>query len=508
MYTITFNIVRSSVDFGKIIVEDTTAAPVGGEVSSISVVTPSGATIEMPNIDLDTSEFSKYAIPTTNGGLFLGGVYKFTITRESTDGSSGVYEYDAEFCSIYQGASVGLDVDCIRATANVVDNTVYPDGASITREMKVVFPPIAGEAAVAPFITTDTQATFAVTWANVSYLVSLAVSVSWETSVGSNVFVVEEFSVNNTVDVACPSSICSIASCVNKEIDRIYSRASKTQGFRRLPSEEFDRIMAMIGYLSQYTAFVECGNYALANKVFKSMGDLIQCDCGCDGDADGPVRIANTGGTVPVITINGTTPYINVVEVAGVYTVSLDPDFLARLLALRNSVVVSTDDSIVVSGAYNAGTNTYTYDLSITDDGAFTGIVTAGMVAPFGCWSSNQLKYRVAPYGGVTLSFIGRADTALVSGTEYIINEAGSELAVGARPVTYSTAPYTVWGKSGSVVEPLQVAGYAYVSTDGYVRFVANAAAAAMTMAEIRIYMRYSVDEETPSTTDGGGTLC
>jgi hypothetical protein len=505
MYIITFNISRSSQFFGKIIVKDVTAAPVGGEVSAIEITTPSGSVLTMPDLVLDASNITTIPIPTTNGGVFLGGDYSFKITRESTDGSSGVFVYEAAFCSLYKKAGVSLDVDCIRALGNVVDLTEYPSGAVVTREMKVVFPPIPEEADVEPFVTTNTEATFAVTWANVSYLVYLTANVSWETSLGSGVFVVEEFSVNETINVACPSSICSIASCVNKELNRILAKASKYQGFKKMPSDEFDRIIAMIGYLSQYSAFVECGNYRLANEVFNKMGELIQCDCGCDGDTDGPVRIANEGGTVPVITIQGEASYINVSENAGVYTITIDPTFLSRLLALRNSIVTSVDNTVSVETSYNAGSNTATYDLSLNRNDIIE-LTNSEMNAPFDCWTSNMLRYLPPEAGQTYVRFIGRVDGAIVDGTAYAINDVSN--AISANPVNYDTSPVAAWGSPYGTSDPKQIVGYAYVTLEGELVFVANAAGAAMTTPVIQIYVRYDVNENTPDTVVGGGSVC
>lgn len=471
MYQVLFELRPGEANYGKIVITNSNPLQTGNERAYIRITRPGGTIIKeqdlnAPDIDLpNTVDEYTINIPTTTDGGWLAGTYLVEVAEDqSTDpGIYSEFEYEFYWCPLELSAAIGFVANCVCARITVTDATQYGTATVISRTLTLIPPRIPGEPIPSATTSSESSMVVAFSWANVKYQVMLESEIEREIIPG----VLSNEAINKTqwFDVVCDYDFCGLISCVVDEYQRLINLASQKGGLKNLPDYELDVWLKLNRDFQLHNAYIACGDYEAAQDMYNQIKEDLRCECGC-GSASSrqPVAVsAACGGEEGAEPITLDNVYPVIVALSGsVWTVSLDSTWLAKVNALRNTVVTSTDSTIDVSSSYYEGTNTITYDLSIPADD-WTYLVIEDFSAEFQDVLTNKAAYRLTKENDVeVLCKFSSENEVLIDGTEYPMFSA--PLPIAYRPASNS-------GYHPVVADTGEVIGYAVLKSDGNIYF-------------------------------------
>lgn len=440
-YQIQFELRAAQGNFENIVITNVNPTPAGDERAYIKITKPGGTVIKdqdfnAPDLDLDggPTEYT-IAIPTTTGGDYLAGTYLIEIA-EDTPGDPGVYyeeTYSFYWCPLELKGVIGFVANCICGKITITDETPYGTATVVDRSMTVYPPQIPGQPPPTPTETSNDSMIISFGYANVQYQTVLEVEIERTiiTSVVSN----EELTKTQWNKVICDYNFCELLTCVQAEYTRILALASAKGGIKNIAASELDAWLKLTKNFQLLNSFMACGDYSAAQDMYEQIKADLNCDCDCgDANTTEPVAISPACGDEgsQSITIDGSYP-IEVLLDTGVYYISLDATWLAKVEALRGHTHESDNDFLDISESYDGGANLTTWTHGIVP-GAWNSLVNGDLAADFqDVGAGNVAAYRLENATN-NLVFAAKFTTAteIVIGDEY--NFLDSNLPVGYRP--------------------------------------------------------------------------
>lgn len=403
-YLSVFELRADEANYGKIVVSNNDPAPAGSETAFVYIEGPLGVIKEQdlttPDIDLGAAdnEFS-IDIPTDSLDEFLKGDYVIKVQDIHPVFGTRNFTYTFEFCPLLGTPALDVSVNCVCATATFSDKTVYGEGATIARTMTIIPPTIPGQAAPSNIVTAASSYTVNLTYTNVKYQVNLEVELNSNPITG--VTVLEKISYSEWFDIVCDYDLCSLITCVNKDLSDLDTKAASAGGYKNLPTDEFDRFLGIMTLLFKHNNLVECQDYDGVEAVYNELKELINCDCECTStSSDGPQSISSAcGAGGPTLSVSATDPIIANLN-GSTWELSFSASYKATLDALRVYSLISTSLDLVLDKSYDAGSNTQTVDLSLKVN-TWNEVDETGFTATFqpGAPVSSRFYYRLVPGG-------------------------------------------------------------------------------------------------------------
>lgn len=445
-YQIQFELRSGQGNFENIVITNVNPTPAGDERAYIKITKPGGTVIKdqdfnTPDLDLNggPTEYT-ISIPTTTGGDYLAGTYLIEIA-EDTPGDPGVYyeeTYSFYWCPLELKGVIGFVANCICGKITITDETSYGTGTVVDRTMTVYPPNIPGQPPPTPTETSNESMIISFGYANVQYQTILEVEM--ERTIITGVISNEELTKTQWNKVICDYNFCELLTCVQAEYDRILTLASAKGGIKNIAAAELDGWLKLTKNFQLLNSFMACGDYSSAQDMYEQIKDDLNCDCDCgDANTTEPVAISPACGGeegFQQLTVEGVYP-IEVDLVDGVYLISLDGTWLAKVDALRGHTHESDNDFLSISESYDGGANLTTWTHSIVQ-GDWNYMNFSDFATDFqDVGEGNVLAYRLE---NATGNLVVRAEfntaTALVVGDSYNLLDSG--LPLGFRPASES----------------------------------------------------------------------
>lgn len=453
-YQSSFDLRAGETNYGKILVVNSSLSPVGTEKAYVGIEGPTGTVKAIDpltaDIDLGLSDNSLLVdIPVDSEGEFITGIYTITVQEVHPTYGNLVYNYQFDFCPVLGSPALSFVTNCVCAKAVVTDATVYGDGGSVTRTMTIIPPTIPGASAPTNIETSSASYTINLTHSNVKYQVNLEVELTQNPIEG--ILVLEEISYAEWFTVVCDYDLCGLISCVNQELSWLDAKAQTAGGYKNLPVAQFDRLIGIQKLLFKHNALVTCQDYAGVQAVYNELKALIDCSCGCNSNsAVGPQPLSSACASgSSSLAISATSP-ITATLVGSTWQLAFNASYKAGLDALRLYHIQSTKVDLAITSAFNAGTNTQTFDVNLRvnswntlDQDEFTSTFS-----PDSASVQSAFNYRRMP--GDYIECVGqiRIDKAITTGAAY--NLLTTALAEAYRP-TEDSPWYPIISSTGVI---------------------------------------------------------
>ena len=238
-------------------------------------------------------------IPLDTNGKYQAGTYTFQWKYEDTgapgaDPTEGTYSFEyapvvAPGSPVSGEATMTATFNCLNAKITVQDSTNVVDYITVSREISVLPPQVAGQPA--PVAETSTNDLFETTflWNNAPYQVGLTVLRTLVEDVTQMQFYVREKLVaNKTLDIVCNTDLCDAATCLATEVTALESLSCGVGGWANLTAIQKSKAERALYYTVIALAYRQCGNF---NKAAEWAAKADTCDCGCSGTAvDGGIE--------------------------------------------------------------------------------------------------------------------------------------------------------------------------------------------------------------------------
>lgn len=381
-----------------------------------------------PDIDPDVSLNSTklIALPLDGSGQPEQGLYTITLEYEDTVVGPTTVTDVKTFTLDYTSPTVDIDmtVDCVTPLLTATDDSAYTVNGvapSVVRDFKIHYPPSTPTADVTGTAASINTSTFyTVADSTIEHSSSLTSTLTYLFDSDDLIYVIDEVTGSEVIQVACNGDICDIYCCLRSQWNR-YDTAkgsNNTQAIKELA--KFEKIVSLASLVG--TA-VRCGKNDHISDYVSEILRIADCDAGCSCDDGTPQLVtglavngnnvivdAGTGIQVTAVTGGGTTTY----------TVALTSENVNKLAATYNSVVAAgTNISSVSSSSSTVGdVTTTTYTVNATDTVVESLFVRAKFTISSGnvptITIENQKEYGTI-FGTVNQS----------GGTEFILNNNG-----------------------------------------------------------------------------------
>lgn len=437
-YLSAFDLRSGEANYGKIKVYNNDPSPAGTEVAYVSIEAPTGfiKTMDLLTADIDLGSADNELlvdIPVDSSGDWITGIYTILVQDIHPVFGTRNFTYEFDFCPVLGNPTINWVTNCACAKAIVTDATVYGEGASVTRTMTIYPPTIPGSATPASISTSASSYTLDLTHSNVKYQVNLEVSVTQEPIAG--VAVLEEISYAEWFKVVCDYDLCSLITCVNRDLTDLENKAARAGGYKNLASADFDRMIQINRLLFKHNNLISCQDWEGVQSTYDELVDVIECDCGCTSTtSSGPQTLSSAcSGSGSSLAISATTP-ITATLVGSTWQLAFSASYKATLDQLKIHNILSSNGDLVVSKSYDAPSDVETVDISIKvntwtlvdQDAFYTDFVPTDAVTYPG-----QFGYRLLPGGQIQCFAQLRLDKTLSTGTHPLLD---TVLAASYRP--------------------------------------------------------------------------
>ena len=306
MSTVTalFELNPAAANYGKLVV---TTTVIEGDSVEASVLGPDAVnypltlTDGMAAVGFDAKVGLLPLIEDVDGN-FVQGDYVVSVIVEEGEGDE---ENFAETFCLDTDQSKVLDittvVDCYAKKVVVTDATVYPDGSTQSRSIRVVHPVLTVAGDEADSTTTTTQLIVDMTrdndiaYDNVTYTATVTSINTISEVVGDITFRIRYAMTpfREEIKVMCNLDACGIISCVDTKIQDIIAKACKRGGMGALSQTDKDTVSFLQLYLAMYNYAIACKDYDKINFYYAELKKITgECDC---ETTDEPTPIAETG---------------------------------------------------------------------------------------------------------------------------------------------------------------------------------------------------------------------
>lgn len=390
--TIVLDMDVDSATYGKFVCTDLTDWVTAGYVLANmkgywNFVFPDGSVrlgnLTTPDINGATPDlvFNTLAIPLTALGGFQKGTYKFQFFAQSnasgtlTDFSSELQEFTLdpptdifdECDGTIKDACLDVSVNCIFQVITVKDTTNYGTW-TVVYSLSLHLPKeAADEGTPDPGAVAASSFQYAFEWVHAAYEFFANNLASYTVAYTSGT-VTAKIRVKKSLPkiIDCSYNLCSLITCYEEYFAKINKRICKVGSFSKLQVTEQDDFFFLNAKINAYLYGINC-NYnatvlqALYDDVKADLAILNPgCDCGCADDK--PTKIQLTPA-VSSYTFAGQPGYINVTNIGGNVTYTLDATFLANL-ALYVTNITSTDGSVgLTPSGPTSGVKTFNLDI-------------------------------------------------------------------------------------------------------------------------------------------------
>ena len=286
-----FDLNTLSADYGKLVI---TATVITGDTVEMNVLGP-----DMVNYPLTLTagvaavgfdaKVGKLDLIEDVDGNFVQGNYVVNVIVEEGEGDEE--NLSETFClKTNQDKTLTITtlVDCFAKVVVVTDATVYPDGSTQTRSIRVVHPVIVSEDDEADSTTTTDELIVSleresgISYENVQYTATVTSINTVAEVVGDMTFQIRYnmTSFQEDIKVMCNLDACGIISCVDTKMQEIKDRACKRGGMSNLSQTDKDTLMLLSNNLMMYNYFITCKDYDRINFYYNELKSLTgDCDC-------------------------------------------------------------------------------------------------------------------------------------------------------------------------------------------------------------------------------------
>ena len=363
--------------------DSTDYASQGTSAANVTVVakveSPSGVFYNNPNhgapdIDPDVSldSVNLITLPLDGSGLPEQGLYTITLEYQDLVVPATVVDVKT-FTLDYSSPTVNIDmsVDCITPLLTATDDSAYTiNGVSptVVRDFKIHYPPSTPTADVTGTAASlNTQVFYTVANSTVEHSSSLTSTLTYLFDAANLIYVIDEVTGSEFIQVACDGDICDIYCCLRSQWNRYTNASNTTTAQKELA--KFEKIVALSSLVGNA---VRCGKNTHISDYVSEILKIAECDAGCSCDDGKPqlvTGLAVNGNNVIVDAGAG----VSVTAVSGggstTYTVSLTTANVNKLAATYNSVVsAGTNISSVTSNSVTSGdVTTITYTVNAID---------------------------------------------------------------------------------------------------------------------------------------------
>ena len=328
-----------------------------------------------PDIDCGVSLDSiiEIPLPLDAGGLPEQGLYTIELTYVDSVVPATIVD-TRTFTLNYTTPTVDISmtVDCITPLMTATDVTGYTQNTidpTITRAFEINYPlslqlpPVTGTANV---LTTKNFYTIADQ--TVEHSSSLTSDLSYLFDVGDSMYVIDQISGSEFIQVACSGDLCDIYCCFKSQYQRWQDAKGINTQQANIELGKFVQIMAIAELVE---IALRCSKNSDITAYTAEILEIAGCTSGC-GCSDGEPQLVTGLGVSgnEVIVAAGTGVAVSSVSGGGTttYTVSLSSDNITKLANMTNSIVTSgTNATVNSSSATVGGITTYTYVVNATD---------------------------------------------------------------------------------------------------------------------------------------------
>jgi hypothetical protein len=329
----------------------------------------------LPDIDCGVSLDSiiEIPLPSDAGGLPEQGLYTIELTYVDSVVPATIID-TRTFTLDYTTPSIDITmtVDCITPLLTATDVTGYTQNTidpTITRAFAINYPlslnlpPVTGTANVL-----TTQNFYTIADQTVEHSSSLTSNLSYLFDVGDSMYVIDETSGSDFIQVACSGDLCDIYCCFRSQ----YQRWQDSKGVNTQRANiELDKFIQIMAIAELVEIALRCSKNDDISAYTAQILEIAGCTSGC-GCADGePQLVTGLGVSGDTIIVDAGTG-ITVTSVSGggttTYTVALDSTNVTKLSNMTNTIVSSGTNTSVSSGSATVGgIQTFTYVVNATD---------------------------------------------------------------------------------------------------------------------------------------------
>jgi len=286
-----FDLNTLSANYGKLVVTTTVT---DGDTVEVSVLAPD--TVNYPltlSVGVAAVGFDSWVgtldlIEDVDGNFVQGDYIVNVIVEEGEMDEENLTETFCLKTNQDKTLTITTLVDCFAKVVVVTDATVYPDGSTQSRSIRVVHPVIVSEEDEADDTTTTTQLIVpleresGISYENVQYTATVT-SINTITEVVGDISFLIRYNMTSfqeDIKVRCNLDACGIISCVDTKIQEIKARACKRGGMSNLTQTDKDTLMLLQLNLAMYNYFIDCKDYDRINFYYEELKSLTgDCDC-------------------------------------------------------------------------------------------------------------------------------------------------------------------------------------------------------------------------------------
>jgi len=349
-------------------------------VVTIKVESPSGvfynnlSNTSDPDIDPDVSLNSVKLIPLPLDGAGLPEQGLYTITLEYYDSSTPVTITDVKTVTLNYASptvDISMEADCITPLLTATDDTSYTVNSiapTVVRDFKIHYPPSIPTADVSGTgASVSTSEFYTVADSTVEHSSSLTSTLTYTLSSDDLIYLIDEVSGSEVIQVACDGDICDIYCCIRSQWNR-YQSAKSTNLV--LAAQEYKKFEEIIAISSLVGAAVRCGKSSHVSDYVSEILEIADCEAGCacgDGTPQLVTGLAVNGTDVIVSQGLGTSVTATTGAGTKTYTVSLNTENINKLANTYNTDVSAGDNvsSVDVTPSVSGSVVTKTYKVNV-----------------------------------------------------------------------------------------------------------------------------------------------
>jgi hypothetical protein len=377
-----------------------------------------------PDIDPGTSLDSLITIPLplAGDGLPEQGLYTITLTYQDLVVPANVVDVKT-FTLDYSSPTVDIDMtaDCVTPLLSAIDNSSYTVNSvapTVVRDFKIHYPPSTPTADVTGTASPlTTRVFYTVADSTVEHSSSLTSTLTYLFGADDLIYVIDEVTGSDVIQVACNGDICDIYCCIRSQWSR-YNEAKSTDSV--LAQKEYAKFEKVVALASLVGNAVRCGKNDHISDYVSEILLIANCDAGCscnDGTPQLVTGLAVNGNNVVIV--GGTGIEAPSVDGGGTttYTVALSTENINKLAATYNRAltagtnVTSITEVSSTSGDVTTKTSTINVDSMYNEELLVRVLVTMNSAAVPTISITNQKEY------GSTFATVNQT-----GGTEFLLN--------------------------------------------------------------------------------------
>jgi len=286
-----FDLNTLSANYGKLVVTTTVLDTDTVEVNVLAPDTvnyPLTLTAGVASVGFDSWVGLLPLIEDVDGNFVQGDYVVNVIVEEGEMDEENISETFCLKTNQDKTLTITTLVDCFAKVVVVTDATVYPDGSTQSRSIRVVHPVIVSEDDEADDTTTTTQLIVplerasGISYENVQYTATVT-SINTITEVVGDISFLIRYNMTSfqeDIKVMCNLDACGVISCVDTKMQEIKDRACKRGGMSNLSQTDKDTLMLLSNNLMMYNYFITCKDYDRINFYYEELKSLTgDCDC-------------------------------------------------------------------------------------------------------------------------------------------------------------------------------------------------------------------------------------